>query len=106
MERFKAVEKEMKTKQYSKEGLSAAAKRDPQEKEKADMCDFLQNTVEALELQIEAAEAETETLQAGIKKKKADGGKADRLSELERTIERHKWHTGKLEVLLRALQNG
>jgi len=32
METFKAVEKEMKTKAFSKEGLSAAAKLDPKEK--------------------------------------------------------------------------
>ena len=34
MERFKVVEKETKTKAYSKEGLGAMAKVDPKEKEK------------------------------------------------------------------------
>ena len=106
MEKFKAVEKEMKTKQYSKEGLSAATKLDPKEKEKMDVADFLGEMVEQLSQQIEAAEAEMDTLQAGLKKKKGDSGKSDRVSELERTVERHKWHTGKLEILLRALENG
>lgn len=34
MERFKVVERETKTKAYSKEGLGAGQKLDPQEKEK------------------------------------------------------------------------
>ena len=37
MERFKAVEKEMKTKAYSKEGLQLASKIDPKDKEKMEM---------------------------------------------------------------------
>ena len=106
MEKFKAVEKEMKTKQYSKEGLSAATKLDPKEKEKMDITDFLGEMVDQLSIQIEAAEAEADVLQAGLKKKKSDSGKADRLAELERTVERHKWHSGKLEILLRSLENG
>ena len=106
METFKAVEKEMKTKTYSKEGLSAATKLDPKEKEKMEMQEFLGNMVDSLEQQVEAQEAEAETLQAGLKKKKSDSGKADRVSELERTVERHKWHIGKLEILRRALENG
>ena len=58
MEKFKAVEKEMKTKAFSKEGLQATAKLDPKEKAKLDMCNFLQNMVEELERQIETLEAE------------------------------------------------
>ncbi|KAK4627467.1 General negative regulator of transcription subunit 3 [Fulvia fulva] len=106
MEKFKAVEKEMKTKAFSKEGLNAAAKLDPKEKEKMDVCDFLGNMVDELERQIESLEAEAEALQATLKKGKKDSGKADRVSELERTVERHKWHVGKLELLLRTLENG
>ncbi|EME83425.1 uncharacterized protein MYCFIDRAFT_72213 [Pseudocercospora fijiensis CIRAD86] len=106
MEKFKAVEKEMKTKAFSKEGLSAAAKLDPKEKEKMEVCQFLSDMVDELGRQIEAHEAEAESLQATVKKSKKDSGKADRVAELERTVERHKWHTGKLEVLLRSLENG
>lgn len=106
MEKFKAVEKEMKTKAFSKEGLSATAKLDPKEQEKVDACDFLSNMVEELERQIETLEAEEETLQATVKKGKRDNSKADRLSEISRTTERHKFHQGKLELLLRSLQNG
>lgn len=106
MEKFKAVEKEMKTKAFSKEGLSAAAKLDPKEKEKLELCQFLSNMVEELERQVETLEAEEEALQATVKKGKKDSGKADRLSEIGRLTERHKWHQGKLELLLRSLENG
>ena len=41
MERFKAVEKAMKTKAYSKEGLSAAAKLDPKEQAKVEASEML-----------------------------------------------------------------
>jgi CCR4-NOT transcription complex subunit 3 len=106
MERFKAVEKEMKTKAYSKEGLQLASKLDPKEKEKLEVADFLSNMNEELERQVETIEAEVETLQAGMKKSKKDTQKAERISELEETVERHKWHQGKLELLQRALDNG
>ncbi|KAF2267146.1 CCR4-NOT transcription complex [Lojkania enalia] len=106
MEKFKAVEKEMKTKAFSKEGLSLAAKLDPKEKEKADVIDFLVQMNEELERQVETVEAEVETLQATIKKGKKDTSKAERISELEHTVERHKWHQNKLELLQRALENG
>ncbi|KAF2020186.1 CCR4-NOT transcription complex [Aaosphaeria arxii CBS 175.79] len=107
MERFKAVEKEMKTKAYSKEGLQLASKMDPREKEKVDMVDFLSNMNEELERQVETIEAEVETLQVGVKKsKKGDNSRAERISELEDTVERHKWHQNKLELLQRALENG
>jgi len=105
MEKFKAVEKEMKTKQYSKEGLSAATKMDPKDKEKMDSQEFLESMIDSLNQQVEALEAEVEVMQAGIKKKKSDTAKVDRVSELERHVERHKWHGNKLEILLRALGN-
>ncbi|OJD13450.1 hypothetical protein AJ78_06104 [Emergomyces pasteurianus Ep9510] len=106
MEQFKAVEKEMKTKAYSKEGLSAAARLDPKEKEKAETCDFLSSTVDVLQQKIEAMEAEEEMIQASLKKGKKDASKTTRLSDIARILERHRWHVAKLELLLRCLQNG
>src|SRR5437762_204732 len=100
MEQFKAVEKEMKTKAYSKEGLSAAARLDPKEKEKAETCDFLSATVDTLQQKIEAMEAEEESLQASLKKGKKDATKNTRLSDIAKVSERHRWHVGKLELLL------
>ncbi|KAK5790101.1 hypothetical protein VI817_007388 [Penicillium citrinum] len=106
MEQFKAVEKEMKTKAYSKEGLSAASRLDPREKEKVECCDFLASMVDELQLRIESMEAEEETLQAQMKKGKKDTNKANRMADISRVTERHKWHVNKLELLLRSLQNG
>ncbi|KAF3933124.1 hypothetical protein ABW19_dt0202258 [Dactylella cylindrospora] len=106
MEKFKAVEKEMKTKAYSKEGLSAAAKLDPKEKEKVEICGFLSTMVEELERQIETFEAEMETIQLTLKKGRKDNHKAERLAGVERSVERHKWHQGKLELILRLVENG
>ena len=106
MEKFKAVEKEMKTKAFSKEGLAAAAKLDPKEREKLEMAGYLKNAVDELERQLESHEAELENVQSTVKKGKKDTAKSDRIMELERTTERHRWHIGKLELLLRALENG
>ncbi|KKK26973.1 hypothetical protein ARAM_006675 [Aspergillus rambellii] len=106
MEQFKAVEKEMKTKAYSKEGLSAASRLDPKEKEKVETCDFLSNMVDELQQRIEAMEAEEESLHMQMKKGKKDVVKANRLADISRITERHKWHVNKLELLLRSLQNG
>ena len=106
MEKFKAVEKAMKTKAYSKEGLSAAAKLDPREQAKMDASEFLSSMVDELEQQIETLEAESESIQATMKKGKGHAAKAERIAEIERIIERHKWHQGKLELIRRSLENG
>lgn len=105
MERFKAVEKDMKTKAFSKVGLGAAAKLDPKEQEKEEEIQFLAEMVGELDRQIETTEAEVETLQVTAKKGKRDTTKNDRLAELEHFAERHKWHQSKLEALRRALEN-
>ncbi|KAF9990521.1 general negative regulator of transcription subunit 5 [Mortierella antarctica] len=105
MEKFKAIEKEMKTKAYSREGLIMSGRMDPKEKEKAEACSWVTDRVEALTIQMEALEAEVETLQASAKKGKNNPAK-ERISELEDKIERHKWHQGRLELILRLLENG
>lgn len=106
MEKFKAVEKAMKTKAYSKEGLSAAAKLDPKEQAKIEAGDFLSSMVDELEQQIEALEAEGEAIQATMKKGKGQSAKVERMAQIERIIERHKFHQGKLELIRRSLENG
>ncbi|KAI8070561.1 Not1 N-terminal domain, CCR4-Not complex component-domain-containing protein [Gilbertella persicaria] len=108
MERFKQIEKEMKTKAYSKEGLLQRERLDPKEKEKADCCEFLNNAVDELSRQIETVEFEIEQLEgAGSKRgnKKQDHQRAERLSELEHLNERRKWHINRLELMLRLLEN-
>lgn len=105
MERFKAIEKEMKTKAFSKEGLLQREKMDPKEKEKLDTCEWITSMVEELSRQIETAEAELETLQGSSKRGKKDHSKAERVAELEERLERYKWHINRLELTLRLLEN-
>ncbi|KAF8075991.1 Not1 N-terminal domain, CCR4-Not complex component-domain-containing protein [Lyophyllum atratum] len=107
MEKFKACEKEMKTKAFSKEGLIQAAKLDPKEQEKEEATSWLQTQVEELQMQVEATEAEVEALQgAGKKRNKAGSNAAGRLEELETLNDRRKWHISRLEIVLRLLNNG
>ena len=107
MEAFKAVEKEMKTKAFSKEGLSLAAKLDPREQEKDEIVSFLTDAIGSLGHQVEEHEAEIGDIKAKLKKAKK-GGNADnqsRMTSLETSVEQNKMHQGKLELLLRGVEN-
>ncbi|XP_050350776.1 CCR4-NOT transcription complex subunit 3 isoform X2 [Nymphalis io] len=104
MERFKVVERETKTKAYSKEGLGAAQKLDPAQKERDEMSTWLITSIDALNLQIDLFESEMESLLVG-KKKRLDKEKQDRMEELKYKLERHRFHIKKLETLLRMLDN-
>lgn len=104
MERFKVVERETKTKAYSKEGLGAAQKLDPAQKEREEVSNWLANSIDALNLQLDTFESEIESLLAG-KKKRLDKDKQDRMDELKGKLEKHRYHIRKLETLLRMLDN-
>jgi CCR4-NOT transcription complex subunit 3 len=106
MERFKATEKEMKTKAFSKEGLIAATKLDPAEKAKMETINWLSSMIDELSRQVEQAEAEVETLVAGQGKRKGRGPGGERAQELEHLNERRKWHIGRMELVQRMLDNG
>ncbi|PPQ75538.1 LOW QUALITY PROTEIN: hypothetical protein CVT26_012528 [Gymnopilus dilepis] len=106
MEKFKACEKEMKTKAFSKEGLIQAAKLDPKEQEKEEAIQWVNHQVEELQMQVEQTEAEVEALQGAGKKRNKGGQNAGRQEELEHLNERRKWHIGRLEIVLRMLNNG
>ena len=104
MERFKVVERETKTKAYSKEGLGAAQKLDPAQRVKDEVRQWLTSSISALQIQIDQYESEIESLLAG-KKKRLDKDKQDRMDELRGKLDRHKFHITKLETLLRMLDN-
>ena len=107
MEKFKACEKEMKTKAFSKEGLTAATKLDPKAQEKIEATAWIQSQVEELQIQIEQSEAEIETLQGGGKRKgKSASAATERLEELEHLNGRRGWHVNRLELIMRLLDNG
>lgn len=104
MERFKVVERETKTKAYSKEGLGAAQKLDPAQREKEEINQWLNSSLRLLQDQIDTYESEIESLVAGKKKRAADKDKT-RCDELKAKTERHKFHIKKLETILRLLDN-
>ncbi|KAJ8958974.1 hypothetical protein NQ314_006338 [Rhamnusium bicolor] len=52
MERFKVVERETKTKAYSKEGLGAAQKLDPAQKERDEIQHWLVSSIDQLNIQV------------------------------------------------------
>lgn len=52
MERFKVVEREAKIKAYSKEGLGAAQKLDPAQKEREEISAWLTQSIESLNIQV------------------------------------------------------
>mmetsp|Transcript_29929 Transcript_29929/g.89526 ORF Transcript_29929/g.89526 Transcript_29929/m.89526 type:complete len:587 (-) Transcript_29929:1613-3373(-) len=101
MERFKVMERQAKTKAFSKEGLAAAAVVDPRQKERNRIRDWLNDAVNTLKLQIDGYEAEIEMASSGKKsKKKSPSEKEARLKEF---IERHEFHISKLEMLMRMI---
>lgn len=57
MERFKIVERETKTKAYSKEGLGAAQKLDPAQKERDDIREWLVSSIDSLNYQVNFSSA-------------------------------------------------
>ncbi|CAI8049624.1 CCR4-NOT transcription complex subunit 3 [Geodia barretti] len=105
MERFKVVERETKTKAYSKEGLGQVSKIDPEQRKKEEVRQWLTSGIEKLDRQIDEFEAEIESLYAGSKKKKLDRDKNDRVEELQGWVERHKYHIKQLETVMRLLDN-
>nr|XP_060636382.1 CCR4-NOT transcription complex subunit 3 isoform X3 [Anolis sagrei ordinatus] len=106
MERFKVVERETKTKAYSKEGLGLAQKVDPAQKEKEDVGQWLTNTIDTLNMQVDQFESEVESLSVQTRKKKGDKDqKQDRIEGLKRHIEKHRYHIRMLETILRMLDN-
>jgi CCR4-NOT transcription complex subunit 3 len=105
MEIFKTCEREMKTKAFSKEGLTLATRLDPKEKAKQDIVNWITKTVDVLSTRVNVCETEIEKIYARPKKniRSVD---VQRVSTIEAVIQRHKWHMGRLELALRLLENG
>lgn len=103
MEKFKVCEKETKTKAFSKEGL-AQDRIDPKQKAKAEVGDWVRESISKLREQSDEFEAEIEQLSSGGKRKKR-GEEPPRVSELKQCIVRHEHHVEMLERVLRAIDN-
>ncbi|TKR66905.1 hypothetical protein L596_023132 [Steinernema carpocapsae] len=114
MEQFKDIERENKTKPHSKQGLCAEEKLDPREKEKFETNEWLRTQIKHLEEEKDKAEALVETIsssESGGRKrgKKGDSAKKNendkRIEELKHQLERIAFHTSKLEVCMRLVDN-
>lgn len=102
MEKYKVVEKGSKVKAYSNMSLKAGGELDPEEQEKLETVQFVQDAIDELEHQYEAADAELEKINA---KKPKKGGAAIK-EELKEIQQRYRWHQQQLELALRLLENG
>jgi len=105
MERFKIVERETKTKAYSKEGLTSAARMDPAERERAEVSQWLNHCIDTLNIQSDQFEAEVELLQGTGKRKKGKNDDTAKQEECQGWLDKHRDHIQKLETLLRMLDN-
>ena len=77
------MERETKTKAYSKEGLTASARLDPAEREKAEQMQWLNHCIDTLNIQVDQFEAEIESLSGGSKKRKGKSEDAARQEECQ-----------------------
>ena len=119
MERFKNSGKGNEDQSVLKRRPSSSYSARPSIQAQARRSTCLEEFVDSLSRQIEQSEAEIELLHAaataGGKKKSraaqaaaaaAGNGGGDKASELESLNERREWHVGKLEAVMRMLDNG
>lgn len=109
MEAFKDVEREAKTKNYSKEGLMNANKLDPREKERRDVREWIADSIDRMEQINEQLDASLDELLIGMKKVKSkDKAKNEankKAAALKSLSEKNKFHLAKFEGILRMLDN-
>eukprot|EP00792_Barthelona_sp_PAP020_P006099 TRINITY_DN2908_c0_g1_i1.p1 TRINITY_DN2908_c0_g1~~TRINITY_DN2908_c0_g1_i1.p1 ORF type:complete len:590 (-),score=141.96 TRINITY_DN2908_c0_g1_i1:19-1788(-) len=108
MERFKGLEKEAKTKAYSKEGLQQAARKSKISEPKDQCLEYLQTIKRDLEDLIENAETEIDDLMASLsktKKKRIQQQISESIITFEGHIESHRFHLQKIEELYRSVFN-
>lgn len=104
MERFKEVEKVLKMKQFSNEGLEMQTKlgaRGLDEAKKNEAARYITEVLEELTRQTELLQAE---VSGHMHKKKLSAAQAA-VDELAEKIERNNFHVAKLEHVLRSLEN-
>lgn len=111
METFKVVERETKTKAYSREGLARDSTLTAEEKRRLKTREWVQDMVQALSDDIDATEAELEAFEGGLAAGAPTGGKAGKaakeaqVAKMNSLISNHRWHIDRLEALTRMLDN-
>lgn len=109
MEKYKQVEKDSKHKAYSKEGLTQPEQLSPAEQQKQDTIEYVNKTLDELQIQLEALEADSAKLISTGKKSKKGGLSAkdqERKQELDEAMDMVRYHQQNLELVLRLVQNG
>ena len=113
MERFKVVERQSKTKAFSKHGLEKMENETAEQKRRRETKEWLSACVEELSNQSDAFEAEIEVLQLESAKPSKRKGKnsttnnpnEEKVQQLEESVQRHKEHTLNLEIMMRLVEN-
>jgi len=105
MEKFKVVERETKTKAYSKEGLQAASKVDPAQKEIEETEEWLRDNIKEMKIKSEMYDCQLTSLVPSSRKKKLDQHKMDKVDQLKRYMAMMNFHMENLEKVLRMLHN-
>ena len=101
MEAFKVVEKEAKTKTFSKEGLARKEQIDPEEQRRNDTVKWIGEIIDQLQTLIDDKDLEVEKLSAGRGKKT----NKNQIEECKQHLESHKFHMNKLEGIMRLVLN-
>ena len=108
MERFKVLEKETKTKAYSKEGLDAASNRRYHSGQLGDTADEVTLAVEWVDECINELELQRDKLQDGVDRARVGASKKKAMSEeahARHWHERHQYHIDRLEAIRDALHD-
>ncbi|QPG74434.1 hypothetical protein FOA43_001763 [Brettanomyces nanus] len=101
MEQYKMVEKGSKSKAFSDDALADSG----EPKEENDATRFVRDSLDEIQRQEEIREAELERLSSGKKGRRSSPATDERRKEIETTLSHHHWHTEKLELILRLLEN-
>ncbi|KAL9187462.1 hypothetical protein ACHAXT_001565 [Thalassiosira profunda] len=101
MEAFKVVEKETKTKTFSKEGLARQDKLDPEEQKRSDTVKWIAEVVDQLQTLIDEQDLEVDRLSSGKGKKT----NKNQIEECNQHLASHRFHMNKLEGIMRLVRN-
>lgn len=99
MAQFKVVERDTKTKAYSKEGLMRDKPMTEEEKKRMKSREWVQEIVNKLSDEVELLEGELEALENAENKPKLKKGEKDPAQILEVVIKNHHFHIDKLEAV-------
>lgn len=97
MERFKILEKESKTKAYSKEGLAQRGKKKSKADPRDKVYEWIEEKQSELKEQLEEFEEQFEEISESAGKRKK--GNNEQLENLNHWISRHNWHVSQLSTV-------